>query len=53
MSRFSERALTSLIVLVGVPVHLIGLFSPSIYRDPAGRFLAGSGRPSERVVAAR
>ena len=30
----SERRLTSLIVLFGIPVHLIGILNPDIYRDP-------------------
>lgn len=31
----SELALSALIVLLGVPVHLAGLLVPEIYRDPA------------------
>ena len=31
----SERWLTALIVLVGIPVHLVGILNPGIYRDPA------------------
>ena len=33
MSR-SERWLTALIALLGIPVHLVGILSPAIYRDP-------------------
>jgi hypothetical protein len=35
MKRRSELWLSALIVLLAVPTHLIGLFAPSIYRDPA------------------
>ena len=33
MSR-TERCLTALIALIGIPVHLAGILNPSIYRDP-------------------
>ena len=35
MLRLNELRLTLLIVLLGVPVHLVGLLAPQIYRDPA------------------
>ncbi|HEU5260474.1 MAG TPA: hypothetical protein VFU41_03515 [Gemmatimonadales bacterium] len=35
MSRRSELWLSTLIVILALPVHLIGLLVPSIYRDPA------------------
>ena len=35
MKRASELWLSGLILLLGLPVHLIGLLHPSIYRDPA------------------
>ena len=35
MIRATELRLTVLIVLLGIPVHLVGLLAPQIYRDPA------------------
>src|SRR5919106_275662 len=35
MNRSTEARLSALIVLLALPVHLIGLLMPSIYRDPA------------------
>lgn len=35
MIRSSELRLSLLIVLLAVPVHLVGLLAPQIYRDPA------------------
>lgn len=35
MKRHGELALSALIVLVALPVHLTGLLVPEIYRDPA------------------
>lgn len=35
MRRSSELWLSALIVVLAVPTHLLGLLSPSIYRDPA------------------
>lgn len=34
MKRSSELWLSGLIILLALPVHLTGLFMPSIYRDP-------------------